>query len=270
MTPLSDHAEHPRSSPEPGEQTTASPGRSEDRLRSCPVDRSWPRTVAFFGAALLSGFAALNGGWISILFVTLAIVFLAFAAWGSGTASCPNCGTRLTRLMAFAVERCSQCGRYVEVRRRRAWEIDPDRVDASQRFAIPLGESFRMPDLCAACGLPATRFENASMETRESPSSVSLTEGVFQSSVAVPHCEHHSGGGRLDREQVLRPISSDVLLGTQPPATLITVLRVKSYRFYLEFLRMNPETIAILQKAGGDHLDGSRRPRESLSQEPDR
>lgn len=259
MTPLIDRADQPQFSPATSEQKIASSRKSESSLRSCPVARSWARTLAFLGAALLSGFAALNGGWIAVLFATLAIIFVGVAIWGSGTASCPNCGARLTGLMTSADERCNHCGRYVEVRQRRAWEIDPERVDANRPFAVPLGESFRMPELCAACGRPATKFETVSMETRESSSAISLTVGVFQNSIAVPHCDSHSGGGRLDREGVQ---------GTTSPMTLVTVLRVKSYRFYLEFLRMNPECIALLRNASGDHGDASGRPGESLSQEP--
>lgn len=210
-------------------------------LRSTPVHRSWASTFGYLIGAIVVWYVAIHlgqqGSWgWAILPGLLGFIFLLVALVGSGSAPCPNCGTALSHTVAGFI-RCPACGEYAEIRQGRAWELEEDRVAPEPTFAVPLPEQGRMPGLCCACGAPATHHEPISIQLLETgPLSMVGQEKVF--SVDVPHCDRHTGGAILTREAPAQTMAENYTEGSYPVATM---LQVKSYRFYREFLLLNRE-----------------------------
>lgn len=112
-----------------------------------------------------------------------------------------------------------------------------------------------MPPLCCYCGKPAEREEQITI-TLSSPaeSTLGLMRDLTTHGIRVPHCAYHSGGAKLDRKSPTPELDSDTLAGISGPIEPYTVLRVRSYRFYLAFISMNkvfvPSTNKVLANEG--------------------
>ncbi len=218
---------------------------SETPPRSAPIERSWPTTLLFFGFGmlLLAGafllFQAEHEVW-SILVGIIGALMTYGAVFGSGTALCPHCGKRLVQLAAGTSEGCDGCGIYYDVVSGQIVEIDTERVSDTLDFAARLPDSWVMPPLCCYCGKPAEREEQITI-TLSSPaeSSFGLMRELVTHGLRVPHCAAHSGGAKLDRKVPTPELNSDTLTGTSGPIEPFTVLKVRSYKFYLSFIAAN-------------------------------
>lgn len=202
-------------------------------LRSSPITRSWLDTVKNVAIAAATAVGAVilwhnEVAWLAVLVGIVGSIFIFAAIWIAGTASCPHCGNQLKGIAKIGFHCCPLCKHYVEGKAGRVWELDPGRVAESPTFDIPLPDSFHLPSTCCYCGAPATRMEEVGINLCEVKSSMSIMGREVRYTVSMPHCDQHLGGAKLDRT-----------LSTQEPAAAITVLKVRSYRFYREFLEMN-------------------------------
>ena len=177
----------------------------------------WPRGYGYWAlGAALAGAAVAAGVFLS-----------------SGAAPCPSCGGEIAPL-GFGENRyvrCPACGGYSEGEGGAIWAIEPDRVAGRPEFAIPLAGAWRLPGLCCACGEEAVRTERITIRrafTRGSPTSPRLPNLTIE----APHCARHTGGAALDGE-ASREFSVEAMKG------YLTVLRVRSYRFYRAFRELN-------------------------------
>lgn len=218
---------------------------SDNRLLSAHVERSWANTVFFFGfgTLLLIGafllFQAEHEIW-SLLAGFIGALMAYGSIFGSGTATCPTCGTQMFQLASGTSEGCAGCGTWYDVTSGRIVAIDEDRVSDTHEFAAPLPDSWVMPDLCCACGESATKEEEISIQlSYPSESAPGMMRDLVTHGVLVPHCTAHSGGAKLDRQTPKQEINTDTLAGTSGPLIPMTVLKAKSYRFYLAFISMN-------------------------------
>ncbi|MEK6710237.1 MAG: hypothetical protein AABZ64_06635 [Nitrospinota bacterium] len=206
---------------------------------STRVVRSWKWTAFSLGVAALTaaGVALLwpkgYGYWA--LGVALAGVGAAAGIFSSsGAAPCPSCGREITPL-AFGANhyvRCPACGGYAEGEGGALWAIEPDRVAGRPEFAIPLAGAWRLPGLCCACGGAAARAERLTLKRAFGRGPFSAAARLPNLSVEAPHCLFHTGGAALDGEAT-REFSTDAMKGS------VTVLRVRSHRFYRAFRELN-------------------------------
>ena len=212
---------------------------------SAPIERSWSNTVFFlgFGVLLLVVafflFQAEHEVW-SLLVGFIGALLAYGAIFGSGTATCPQCNTRMFQLASGTREGCTGCGTWYDVSGSGLVEIGEERLSDTHEFAAPLPDSWVMPDLCCACGEPAAREEEISIQlSYPSESAPGLMRDLVTHGVHVPHCARHTGGAKLDRQTPKEEINVDTLAGTTGPLVPVTVLKVQSYKFYLAFTLMN-------------------------------
>ena len=114
-------------------------------------------------------------------------------------------------------------------------QVAEDHVADKPTFAAPIGNGFRLPEGCCACGAPATRAVTMTLKTNKTARNLALsalfaagggivpvTGGGSECSVEMPHCESCTGGADL-------VIESDTLK-----------VRFRSYRYQQEFIRLQP------------------------------
>jgi hypothetical protein len=185
-----------------------------------PIQRSWPRTLAWtLGMLILLGFAGLMGYWGEYLVAGVLALFGLLSIVGIGSGSyithCPVCGKELRGLIGL--KRCPQCLCYGKVFEGEYYELQPDCVTEVPLLALPLGNRREMPPLCCACGAPAARSER-----------LRIIRVEFAFDLDAPHCALHAGGADLDSENIAEKGKA------QSP-----VLKVKSYAFYRACLKAN-------------------------------
>ena len=181
-------------------------------------------------------------GWAVVIGV-LAVILLGGAWRLSGRAPCPACGKEIAQISQqgrVGYEKCPGCGLYVEGDKGEIWPVEPDRIADEPAFSLVLPESFRMPEVCCACGEPASRFEQVKLRLGQvAHPNLSVFAKLVDVGLEVPHCESHQGGGKLDREVPREPLNAESLLvgGRIDP---VTVLKVRSHAFYRRFRELNP------------------------------
>ena len=205
------------------------------------ITRSWGSTLAACGVgAGLCGLAYFLVKSEHPVWATLSgigALFLIFAGVSlSGTADCPTCARPLGKLSLMSMGsfcRCPHCHSYA--RDGGGWlrVVEDDCIAPEPAFSIYLPpDDFILPQLCCVCGRQATRKEELSLQLR-STSGAGFTEKEIHASLRAPHCDQHKGGARLTRETK----ETTTLFSQLGPVT--TVLKVRSYAFYLEFCRRN-------------------------------
>jgi hypothetical protein len=217
-------------------------GRAETR-----ITRSWPHLflMSGFGSGLCAGawalFHAGHGFWGSLVALLGASIIVGGCVVG-GTAPCPGCGQALSYLafsLRFSYKRCPACGTYCEGEGGRVWLVEPGRIAQTPEFCIPLPERFIMPGMCCVCGGQASRQETVRMDVyvvNDPNTSVMAKKGLM--TLDVPHCGHHTGGAKLDRELPEQKLDFETLaVGARKDP--VNVLKVRSYAFYRAFREMN-------------------------------
>lgn len=218
-----------------------------DKRAETRISRSWPHLLLMsgFGSGLCAGAWALfrTGHWLwGSLVALLGFLMIVGGCVMGGTAPCPACGEPLSYLtfsLRFSYKRCGACGAYCEGEGGRVWLIEPGRIAQTPEFSIPLPAKFIMPGMCCVCGDQAAREEAVSMAVyvvRDPNTSIVANPGTM--TVNVPHCSHHTGGAKLDRELPEQKLDFETL-AVGAPNTPIDVLRVRSYAFYRTFREMN-------------------------------
>lgn len=218
---------------------------SAETLRSAVISRSWFHTIFFsvIGLGLLALAFYLwqdeSPGW-GVLSGIIGGCVLLTGLISSGESTCPVCHTKLFQLMKGAVERCQGCGTYFDVSGSLLQEVELDRVQGGQDFTAPLPDSWVMPDLCCVCGQEAEREEEITIKlSYPSQDGMGLMRDLVTHGVRVPHCSQHQGGAKLDSETPKEELSFESLAGTTGVQPRMTVLKVRSYRFYQAFISLN-------------------------------
>jgi hypothetical protein len=190
-----------------------------------PIQRSWLRTAGWMLIMLLllglATFTGLLGNYLLAgVFTLFGLLSLTGIGSGSYITACPVCNKQLRGLLGL--KRCPQCLSYGQVLEGQYYELAPDFVAKAPLLALPLGEQLKMPPLCCACGAPADRTERLRIIRLE-----------FAFDLDVPHCALHTGGADLDAITVAGKSK------TQAP-----VLKVRSYAFYLAYIKTNYPSLA--------------------------
>ncbi len=189
-----------------------------------PVTRSWRNTflrllfgVIFAAAGVLLVFLRPDpaGILIALLCVLMCVAVIWAAIANSYTGACPTCGA--VQKAVGGMHRCGNCLAYGEIVERQYRQMQPDCVLNAPLFAALIPEPCYMPKLCTGCGMTSTRSERLR---------IIRTEFAFD--LEVPFCDLHRGTAEL---------GSEIAEGRKHPN--IPVLRVASYRFYREFLKLN-------------------------------
>lgn len=199
-----------------------------EAVRSTPITRSWPRTLTLFSLGILGmvfGALSLAGGIHDIdprfLFLGVMFLLLGFAGAYMGVkmsyvGDCPACGTPQKGL--GDLHRCDNCLIYGDVVDGRYCELEPDRILKKPLLSARVSQQSQMPKLCSACGLSASGTQRLKIIRIE-----------FAFDLDVPHCELHPAGG-----------ADLTTAGPKKKGRAeIPVLKVASYRFYREFLKLN-------------------------------
>ena len=199
--------------------------------RSMPIQRSWLRTAGWMLIMLvllgLAAFMGMLGNYLMAgVFALFGLSSIAGVGSGSYITACPVCSKELRGLLGL--KRCPQCLSYGQVSEGQYYELTPDFVAKVPLLALPLGEHRKMPPLCCACGAPADRTERLRIIRLE-----------FAFDLDVPHCSLHTGGADLDATTVAGKGKA------QAP-----VLKVRSYAFYLAFVKVNYPSLANMQGNG--------------------
>lgn len=213
--------------------------RESSRPGGTRVVRSW-RWTAFSLAIAAAGAAGAALPWPrGYGYWALGVAFAGAAAaagvfFSSGAAPCPSCGKEIAPL-AFGENRyvrCPACGGYSEGEGGALWAIEPDRAAGRPEFALPLRDRWKLPPLCCVCGEEAVRTERVTLRRAFTRGASPTTPRLPNLTIEAPHCALHAGGAALDGE-ASREFSVEAMKG------YLTVLRVRSYRFYRIFRELN-------------------------------
>lgn len=209
-----------------------------NNLASTPIKRSVGNTIGFV-VGILMGLALAYWAWSSnhpivagiIGLVCLGLLVMVLKGSGVGEAPCPSCGKPLDGLGNKPNERCIWCFAYSEPRDGRLWQVEESRVETRPEFVIPLPENLRMPPICCACGEPATRAGSMVANYNIQHNVLPVARGS-EYSLQIPYCNSHDSGGAETATTVMG-IEGKISMQEMP------ALKVKSHRFYREFLRLN-------------------------------
>lgn len=201
------------------------------------IHRRWPDTLilAAAGLGLLAWAASLFhstffGGALAGLF---GLALLAIAVLGPASGTCPMCGKALHGLFALALveyERCPHCRGYFRLSDGR--EVPADHAAKTPQFAVPIGEGERLPDLCCACGAPATRTREVAYRSEGRISHVSPQVLKTDIKVSAPFCAAHDGGVAIVSEDFAPTVPLLESLNSPQRSDHRWVLKVRSYAFY--------------------------------------
>lgn len=200
-----------------------------------PIQRSWFRTAGWaLTGIILLGLAAFMGQLGNYLMAGVFGFFALLSPIGIGSGSyvtaCPVCGKQLRGLLGLT--RCSQCLSYGKVSEGQYHELASDFLTKVPLLALPLGDRREMPPLCCACGAASARTERLRIIRLE-----------FAFDLDVPHCAFHTGGADLDSETIAGKGKA------QAP-----VLKVKSYAFYLAWVKANYPSLVNLHNFSNDSI----------------
>jgi hypothetical protein len=195
------------------------------------------KKLLFAGGTLIFAIALWIGGipfWPWVVGVGAIAIFVS-AIYDSGEALCPRCETLLGLGSGF--NQCANCGHFFEIDGGRLREIERSSVTGLPFFGIPWTQvTPSMPPLCCACGVPASRTVRISMEAPIG--SGPITTQVARFAIDMPHCENHNDGADIGSDSRRRAKDDPKhTFGNEFESFL--AVRVKSYAFYCEFMRMN-------------------------------
>ena len=142
--------------------------KENQRRRSSKLSRAWGRTIGFTLIGLVCCVATFvtvkDSGpcWIVIVAGIFGFASFFHVLTACRRAICFACGKNLGRFYTFGYQRCPWCGLYGKKRGGTIYELEEDHVAIAPKFLIPVGSGLSLPDLCCACGGPATRTETVS------------------------------------------------------------------------------------------------------------
>lgn len=196
------------------------------------------KKLLFAGGALILSIMLMSDdqtGW-AIIVVLVALIFSFLAFFQSGEAPCPICGEIIQEISSWGAE-CPHCLHYFNVKEKRLREIDSSSSSSIPIYGIPLphGEC-NMPSLCCACGQPAKRTVLVTMETPIGSGTV--TTKVARFSIDMPHCDEHDAGASIGSVS-RRRAKNDPNASFANEDESFLAIKVKSYAFYLNFMRLN-------------------------------
>jgi hypothetical protein len=218
----------------------------ETALRSTPITQSTKQNringvffIIVCGVAALWLWNSSHGFWAIIALLVAVFLFWTqvVKGYGEATATCPLCDKTLQLAALGKHNRCPWCFAYSERDRtiERLSEVEEGRIEAKPTFLFPLQKTYRFPQICCVCGRSASgsavTHATYNLKLEWLPGKKHL-----EYSLDLPYCELHAHSKEIDVETALdsRPKKADEKVWKSVPG-----LKVSSYRFYREFLRLN-------------------------------
>jgi hypothetical protein len=198
----------------------------------------------FFGAVLGSSSDVLA---VIVILASLTIGgYALITGAGEGTAACPLCDKTFQISSLSKHSRCPWCFGYSERNKEQLLAVEDGHAEAKPAFLLPLLKTYRFPQICCACGQSATgsRTAHTSYNLR---SELLPTVKHIKCSLDIPYCEVHGKSNEAADtvdSSLLGPGLAAALDYRSKKAGAVSLypvpgLKVSSYRFYREFLRLN-------------------------------
>lgn len=221
----------------------------EPELRSTPIKQSTNQnriSGVFFtivcGGAAFGLWNSSHGFWAIIALLVAVMFFWLMVVKGRGdaTAACPLCNKGFQLGLGIEHNRCPWCFAYSERDRtiERLSEVEEGRMEAKPTFLFPLPKTYRFPQICCVCGRSASgsRTTHATYNLQQEwlPAKTHV-----EYSLDLPYCELHAHSAEADAPGMETALDSRSKKADGVSTYQVPGLKVSSYRFYREFLRLN-------------------------------
>lgn len=166
------------------------------------------------------------------------VTFFVYAVFQSKTVPCPSCGFKMLHIKG-SYAKCPNCKAYSQYNEGGPAPVPQDMVAGGPVFELALFPGCKFPDVCCFCGGNATDVAVGPQQLYGYSTGAMLTQGVFHA--IVPYCDRCSDGTEVVKEKKSGNKMDSYYWNARHRVIIATNLGMKvcSYRFYREFLRIN-------------------------------